>query len=166
MHQSQYSFTTSPSALVQVAEIASRYKGRQDKLMDVIIAVQKIVPSLAEDVAAVIAREMGLSQNHVYSFVTFYEYLSVQPRGKYMIRMCSSAPCHVRGAKDVMDTITEMLGIKIGETTPDNRFTVETCPCLGICDISPAIMINDKVYGDLDPERARELIKKYIREDI
>lgn len=166
MHQSQYSFITNPSALVQVAEIASRYKGRQDKLMDVIIAVQKIVPSLAEDVAAVIAREMGLSQNHVYSFVTFYEYLSVQPRGKYVIRMCSNAPCHVRGAKEVMDTITEMLGIKIGETTPDNRFTVETCSCLGICDISPAIMINDKVYGDLNPERAGEIIKKYLREDV
>lgn len=95
MYQNQYSYITNPSSLVQVAEIASKYKGQQDKLMDVIIAVQKIVPSLAEDVAAIIAREMGLSQNHVYSFVTFYEYLSVHPRGKYMIRMCSSAPCHV-----------------------------------------------------------------------
>lgn len=166
MLQTQYSFTTSPSALVQVAEIASRYKGQQDKLMDVIIEVQKIVPSLAEDVAAVIAREMGLSQNHVYSFVTFYEYLSVKPHGKYTIRMCSSAPCHVRGAKEVMSTITEMLGIKIGETTPDNRFTVEVCPCLGICDISPVVMINDVIYGDLTPDKAIALIKRYIREDV
>lgn len=134
--------------------------------MDVIIEVQKIVPSLAEDVAAVIAREMGLSQNHVYSFVTFYEYLSVKPHGKYTIRMCSSAPCHVRGAKEVMSTITEMLGINIGETTPDNRFTVEICPCLGICDISPVVMINDAIYGDLTPEKAISLIKRYIREDI
>jgi len=166
MSHNQYSFTTSPSALVQVAEIASNYKGQQDKLMDVIIAVQKVVPSLAEDVAAVIAREMGLSQNHVYSFVTFYEYLSVKPHGKYTIRMCSSAPCHVRGAKEVMETIIQMLGINIGETTPDDRFTIEVCPCLGICDISPVIMINDEIYGDLNPEKARELIKKYKRENI
>jgi len=166
MHESQYSFVTSPSALVQVAEIASKYKGQQDKLMDVIISVQKIVPSLAEDVAAVIAREMGLSQNHVYSFVTFYEYLSVKPHGKYTIRMCSSAPCHVRGAKEVMESITQMLGIELGETTPDNRFTVELCPCMGVCDISPAIMINDKIYGDLTPEKAQEIIKKYIREEL
>jgi len=166
MSHNQYSFTTSPSALVQVAEIASHYKGQQDKLMDVIIAVQKVVPSLAEDVAAVIAREMGLSQNHVYSFVTFYEYLSVKPHGKYTIRMCSSAPCHVRGAKEVMETITQMLGISIGETTPDDRFTIEVCPCLGICDISPVIMINDEIYGDLNPEKARELIKKYKRENV
>ena len=166
MSHNQYSFTTSPSALVQVAEIASNYKGQQDKLMDVIIAVQKVVPSLAEDVAAVIAREMGLSQNHVYSFVTFYEYLSVKPHGKYTIRMCSSAPCHVRGAKEVMETITQMLGISIGETTPDDRFTIEVCPCLGICDISPVIMINDEIYGDLNPEKARELIKKYKRENV
>ena len=166
MSHNQYSFTTSPSALVQVAEIASHYKGQQDKLMDVIIAVQKVVPSLAEDVAAVIAREMGLSQNHVYSFVTFYEYLSVKPHGKYTIRMCSSAPCHVRGAIEVMETITQMLGISIGETTPDDRFTIEVCPCLGICDISPVIMINDEIYGDLNPEKARELIKKYKRENV
>jgi len=166
MLHNQYSFTTSPSALVQVAEIASNYKGQQDKLMDVIIAVQKVVPSLAEDVAAVIAREMGLSQNHVYSFVTFYEYLSVKPHGKYTIRMCSSAPCHVRGAKEVMETIIQMLGINIGETTPDDRFTIEVCPCLGICDISPVIMINDEIYGDLNPEKARELIKKYNRENV
>lgn len=166
MQQNQYSYTTSPSSLVQVARIASKYKGQQDKLMDVIISVQKIVPSLAEDVAAVIAREMGLSQNHVYSFVTFYEYLSVKPHGKYTIRMCSSAPCHVRGATEVIETITGILGIQIGETTPDNRFTVELCPCLGICDISPAIMINNTVYGDLNPEKAEELIKKYIREDV
>lgn len=166
MRQKQYSFTTKPSALVQVAEIASKFRGQQDKLMDVIIAVQKVVPSLAEDVAAVIAREMGISQNHVYSFVTFYEYLSVRTRGKYTIRMCNSAPCHVRGAKEVIETITNMLGIELGETTLDNRFTVELCPCLGICDISPAVMINDKVYGDLNPEKAVELIKRYIREDV
>ena len=61
---------------------------------------------------------MGLKQNHVYSFVTFYEYLSVEPRGKYVIRMCNSAPCHVTGAKDVIDAITDLLEIEVGETTP------------------------------------------------
>ena len=166
MPHKKYSLTTSPTSLVKVAEIASRFKGQQDKLMDVIIAVQKVVPSLSEDVAAVIAREMGLKQNHVYSFVTFYEYLSVEPRGKYVIRMCNSAPCHVRGAKEVIEAITELLEIEIGETTPDDRFTVELCPCLGICDISPAIMINDKVYGNLTPEKVVSIIKKYIREDV
>ncbi len=166
MTHKKYSLTTSPTSLVKVAEIASRYKGQQDKLMEVIIAVQKVVPSLSEDVAAVIAREMGLKQNHVYSFVTFYEYLSVEPRGKYVIRMCNSAPCHVTGAKDVIDAITDLLEIEVGETTPDDRFTVELCPCLGICDISPAIMINDKVYGNLNPDKVREIIKRYIREDV
>lgn len=166
MTHKTYSLTAPPASLVKVAEIASKYKGQQDKLMEVIIAVQKVVPSLSEDVAAVISREMGLKQNHVYSFVTFYEYLSVEPRGKYVIRMCNSAPCHVRGAKDVIDAITEFLEIEVGETTSDNRFTVELCPCLGICDISPAIMINDKVYGNLNPESVKEILKKYIREDV
>ncbi|MFV0502358.1 MAG: NAD(P)H-dependent oxidoreductase subunit E [Lachnospirales bacterium] len=160
-----YSITTNPSAIVQVAEIASKYKGQKDRLMDVIIQVQKICPSLSEDVAAVIAREMELTQNHVYSFVTFYQYLSVKPTGKYIIRMCNSAPCHVRGAKEVINTIKEFLKIDIGETTKDGMFTIELCPCIGHCQVSPSIMINDKTYGDLDEEKVIKVLKRYIREE-
>jgi NADH:ubiquinone oxidoreductase subunit E len=166
MKQEIYSHTTSQSALVRVAEISARYKNRPDKLMDVILAVQKVVPSMAEDVAAVIAREMGLKQNEVYSFITFYGLLSVKEKGKYIIRMCNNAPCHVRGAREVMDAICDILKINVNETTEDGRFTVELCPCLGICDVSPAIMINDKTYGNLTYESAQALIKRYIREDV
>lgn len=166
MKQENYSHDTPRSALVEVAEIAARCKSRPDKLMDVILAVQKVVPSMSESVAAVIAREMNLRQNEVYGFITFYERLSVKERGKYVIRMCSSAPCHVRGARGVMDAILDQIGIGIGETTDDGRFTVELSPCMGICDMSPAIMINDKVYGNLTAESAKALIKRYIREDV
>lgn len=162
----EYSYTTPQAQLVRVSEIASRWYGRQDKLMDVILEVQKVVPTMAEDVAAVIAREMGLSQTHVYGFVTFYGLLSVRPKGKYIIRICNNAPCHVRGAREVMDGISDLLGIQPGETTPDGRFTYEICPCLGICDVSPAIMINDRTYGDLNYESVQSLIKRYIREDV
>ncbi len=166
MKQEVYSYTTAQSALVRVAEISAHYKNRPDKLMDVILQVQKVVPSMAEDVAAVIAREMGLSQNDVYSFVTFYERLSVKQKGKYIVRMCANAPCHVRGAREVRDAILDLLGIEIGETTADGRFTVELSPCMGVCDISPAIMINETIYGNLTCESAQALIKRYIREDV
>lgn len=161
----EYSITTNPSDIVQIAEIAAKYKGQKDRLMDVIIQVQKIAPSLSEDVAAVIAREMNLSQNHVYSFVTFYQYLSVKPTGKYIIRMCNSAPCHVRGAKEVIQAIKNFLNVEIGETTKDGLFTVELCPCIGLCQVSPAIMINDKTYGDLDEEKVIKVLKRYMREE-
>ncbi|MDD3165200.1 MAG: NAD(P)H-dependent oxidoreductase subunit E [Oscillospiraceae bacterium] len=166
MNQVNYSITTPQAQLVRVAEIAAAWHGRPDKLMDVILEVQHIVPALAEDVAAVIAREMGISQNDVYSFVTFYSLLPVRPSGRHTIRACSNAPCHVRGSKAVMQGIEDFLKIRPGETTEDGMFTYTLCSCLGICDSSPAIMIDDKPYGNLNYESVQMLLKRYIREDV
>ena len=92
--------------------------------------------------------------------------LSVKPQGRYIIRMCKSAPCHVHGAQEVVDAICDLLHLEIGETSEDGRFTLEYCPCLGLCENSPAIMINDRAYSNLTPERARDIIKQYIREEV
>lgn len=161
-----YSYKTPSSQLVKVAEIASRYKGKPEMLMKVIIQVQKLEAAFSSTVAAVIAREMEIPQTQVYSFVTFYAMLSVKPRGKYIIRMCKSAPCHVRGAREIVRALEELLRIKMGETTEDKRFTLEYCPCLGICEESPAIMINEKAYVNLTPESVRDIVKRYIREEV
>jgi len=166
MKREDYVYRTPSSLLVEVATIAAPYRDRPEMLMKVILRVQKVAPALSEDVSNVIAREMNIPMTQVYSFITFYAMLSVKPRGKYIIRMCKSAPCHVRGAKEVVLAIEKQLGIKMGETTEDGRFTLEYCPCLGICDISPAIMINDKTYGNLNAKSVSDVIKRYIREDV
>lgn len=161
-----YSYKTPSSQLVEVAKIAAPYKDKPEMLMKVIIRVQKVVQSFSASVAAVIAREINIPQTQVYSFVTFYAMLSVKPRGKYIVRMCKSAPCHIRGAQEIVNSIEELVGVKMGETTEDRRFTLEYCPCLGICEISPAIMINDRTYGNLTLESVRSVIKMYIREEV
>ncbi len=161
-----YSYKTPSSQLVKIAQIAARYRGRPEMLMKVIIQVQKIVPAFSAAVAATIAREMDIPQTQVYSFVTFYAMLSVKPRGRYIIRMCKSAPCHVRGAKEIVKALEDLLHIRMGETTEDNRFTLEYCPCLGICEQAPAIMINDRTYVNLTPESVRDIVKRYIREEV
>ena len=166
MNEEKYSYKTPSAQLVEVAKIAAPYRDRPEMLMKVIIRVQKIVPAFSASVATVIAREMNIPQTQVYSFITFYAMLSVKTRGKYIIRMCKSAPCHINGAREVVKAIEDVLGIKAGETTEDKRFTLEYCPCLGIRDVSPAIMINEKTYGNLTPESAVAIIKKYIREDV
>ena len=166
MERDSYVFKTPASKLVQVAAIAAEYRDRPDMLMTVLIRAQKVVPAFSKAVARVIAREMNIPMNQVYSFVTFYAMLSVKPQGKYIVRMCKSAPCHVHGAMEIVEAIEDQLGISIGETTEDGRFTLEYCPCLGLCEISPAIMINDRAYGNLTPESVREIIKQYIREDV
>ena len=166
MDRDSYVYKTPASKLVQVAAIAAEYKGRPDMLMTVIIRAQKVVSAFSKEVASVIAREMDIPMNKVYSFITFYAMLSVKPRGRYIVRMCKSAPCHVHGAQAVVQALEDQLGISIGETTEDGRFTLEYCPCLGLCEISPAIMINEHVYGNLTPESGRDIIKQYIREDV
>lgn len=166
MEREEYVYKTPPSQLVEVAKIAAAYQNQPEMLMKVVLRVQKVVTALSEDVANVIAREMNIPMSKVYSFITFYAMLSVKPRGRYIIRMCKSAPCHVRGAKQVVRAMEKQLGIRMGETTEDGRFTLEYCPCLGICDISPAIMINDKTYGNLNETSVCEVIKRYIREDV
>ena len=151
MDRDSYVYKTPASKLVQVSAIAAEYKGRPDMLMTVIIRAQKVVSAFSKEVASVI---------------TFYAMLSVKPRGRYIVRMCKSAPCHVHGAQAVVQALEDQLGISIGETTEDGRFTLEYCPCLGLCEISPAIMINEHVYGNLTPESVRDIIKQYIREDV
>ncbi len=165
METGKYLLETPSSKLVEVAAIASKYKGRRDKLMDVLIQVQRVTPAISREVSGVIAREMDLPLPDVYSFVTFYAMLSVHQQGKYVIRMCKSAPCHVRGAQEIVDAIKEQLGIDVGETTEDGRFTLEYCPCIGLCEFSPAILINEKAYSNLTPESVKDIIKQYIRED-
>ena len=117
MKEETYSYKTPSAQLVKIAEIASQYKGRPEMLMKVIIKSQKIVTAFSASVAAVIAREMDIPQTQVYSFITFYAMLSVKPRGKYIIRMCKSSPCHVLGAKEIVDALEDLLQIKVGETT-------------------------------------------------
>ncbi len=157
---------TSTSLLVEVAKIAAPFKGQPDRLGQVATEVGQIVPVLSHDVASVIAREMDLSLTEVYNFITFYAMLSTKPHGKYTIRVCKSISCHVSGAAEVIRAVEDQLNLKPGETTEDGRFTLELCPCLGLCDSAPAMMINKKVYGNLTPDSVRSLINNYIREDV
>jgi len=153
---------TDPAVLAKVAALAAPYKGREDMLIQVLADAQKVADNaIAKDVAAVIAREMGLSLVKVYGVTTFYAMFSTNARGKYVIRMCKSAPCKVKGAEEVLKAFEAELQIACGETTADAKFTLETCECLGICDISPAVMINEEIYGNLTPAKVKEVIAKY-----
>ena len=161
MDRDSYVYKTPASKLVQVAAIAAEYKGRPDMLMTVIIRAQKVVSAFSKEVASVIAREMDIPMNKVYSFITFYAMLSVKPRGRYIVRMCKSAPCHVHGAQAVVQALEDQLGISIGETTEDGRFTLNATRCLGACGLAPVMMIGDEVYGRLTPDEIPAILAKY-----
>lgn len=150
--------------LAQVAAIAARYKNEPDQLMRILFDVQKICGnSVPREAAAVISSVTGIPEARIYGFISFYAMFSDKPRGKYVVRMCKSAPCHVVGAAEVAKAISDFLGIRTGETTADGLFTLEFCECIGLCDTSPAIMVNDSVYTNLTPQSAVALIQAYQR---
>lgn len=148
--------------LMKVAHIAAPYAGREDMLIEVLQQAQKVAHNAAtEDVVSVIAQVMGIPKSKVYSVVSFYAFFSSKVRGKHIIRMCHSAPCHVKGAKELLEAFKKELGVEIGETTADGKFTLEMCECLGNCDKSPCVLIDDEVYGPLAPSDICELLKKF-----
>lgn len=153
--------------LVQIEKIASNYKDKPEQLMRLLLQIQAITANaVPNDVANVVSRVTGIPKNKIYGYITFYAMFDQKPRGKYIIRMCKSAPCFICGAQGVINAIADTLSIQPGETTKDGLFTLEYCECIGLCDISPAIMINDKIYGDLTPEKARQIIESYQNGEV
>ena len=156
-----------PELEKQIVAIAERYHSEPHQLMRILLDIQKLTSNgIPREVAIVISRVTGIPEAQLYSFISFYAMISPHPRGKYVIRMCESAPCHVTGAVAVMESITKTLGIEPGETSEDGRFTLEYCQCLGVCESSPAVLINDTVYKNLTPGRAATLMEDYMRGDV
>ena len=108
-----------------------------------------------------IARETGITESDIYGVVTFYSMFSLQPRGEYIIRVCTSGSCHLMGSGTVLGVLKDTLKIGVGETTSDGKFTLEETSCLGACEESPAMMINEELYGNLTPEKIQEILSTY-----
>ncbi len=116
----------------------------------------------AESLAAV-AAHMGLTEGYVYGVASFYTMFSLKPRGRHIVRVCQSPPCHLLGSTDVAKELIKVLGISFGGTTTDGLFTLEMSSCLGVCGVAPAMMIDDEVYGNLTTSRVHEIIEDLRR---
>ena len=108
---------------------------------------------------------LSIPASEVYGTATFYTLFAIEPKGKYIIRLCDSPPCHIEGAESIKHAIRKHLGILEGETTKDGLFTFEQVSCIGLCGVAPALMINDDVYGNLSPEMIPAIINKYQGEE-
>lgn len=145
--------------LQQAAVIAAKGRDRPELLIPILQQVQVIAGnSIPHHVAQVVAREMRLPLARIYGVETFYSFFSSEKRGKVIIRLCKSAPCHLKGAPGVLAAFEQALGIKVGETTADGNFTLETCECIGACDVSPAALIDGVVHGHLTPDKVKDLV--------
>ena len=145
----------------RMERIIRKHVGQQGPLLPMLHDVQKEFGWIPEQAMNTIADALGIPAGKVYSTVTFYSLFSTRPTGKYVIRVCESAPCHVAGAEAVMEELQKRLGIVPGQTTKDGLFTLEYASCLGVCGVAPAIMIGDRVHGNLEPGMIADVLAEY-----
>ena len=110
-----------------------------------------------------VAREMDVSAADVFGTATFYSFLDTERRGKYVIRICKTISCSMKGKNEVLSTIEDILKIKLGETTADRKFSLLETNCIGWCHKAPAMLINDQPYTELTPEKVTEVLREYIK---
>ena len=110
-----------------------------------------------------VARELDISAADVFGTATFYSFLDTEPRGKYIIRICKTISCSMKGKNDILSTIEEILKVNLGETTPDRKFSLLETNCIGWCHKAPAMLINDKPFTELTPSKVTEILREYIK---
>ncbi|HOD17728.1 MAG TPA: NADH-quinone oxidoreductase subunit NuoE [Candidatus Cloacimonadota bacterium] len=146
-------------------EIFSKYAPTKDNLIYILHEIQDSEPRhyLSEEAVQAVSEYLNIPANHIYGVITFYSMYSTKPRGKYIIRLCESPHCYIRGSENILRKMKNMLGVGIGETTKDGLFTLELCACLGVCGNAPVVMINDDIYGDLTEDKVEEILT-HLRE--
>lgn len=142
-------------------EILKSHDYSQTAVIAIMQDIQKVYRYLPEDALCYIAKKLDLSEAKVYGVATFYENFSLEPKGKYVIKICDGTACHVRKSTAILDEIRALLGVTEAKpTTDDMMFTVETVSCLGACGLAPVCTVNDEVHPAMTPEKARELIQE------
>ncbi|MFP4621945.1 MAG: NADH-quinone oxidoreductase subunit NuoE [Bacteroidales bacterium] len=149
-----------------VKDLANQHGRNRESLLPILQGIVKEERHVSEKAMVEVARELDMSAALVYGTATFYSFLDIEPRGKYVIRLCRTITCDMKGKKEIMDTLRELLKINIGETTKDNRFTLLETNCLGWCHKGPAMLINEEAYTELTPDRVSEIIEEYMRQEI
>lgn len=145
----------------KIAEIIERYKHKEGSLIQVLHMAQNIYGYLPLELQKFIAERMDKPLSEVSGVVTFYSFFSTQPRGEHTIRVCLGTACYVRGGKKIVDRLQEILGVEVGGTTKDRKFTFEVARCIGACGLAPAMMIDDVVYKQVNPDKLEAILAKY-----
>ncbi len=152
------------AAVKQINAICDRYAEETTPLMMILSDIQKEYGYIPLEVQEIVSARTGISVAEIYGVVTFYSFFSLKPKGKVVIGCCLGTACYVKGAQNVIDKFSEILGIKAGETSADGLFTLDALRCIGACGIAPAVQINGKVYPKMSVDAVPKLIEEYRAE--
>lgn len=145
----------------QLLAVISELKDEKGALMPILQKAQDIYGYLPIEVQKIISDNLGVPLEKVYGVVTFYSQFSLSPKGKYRISVCLGTACYVKGSGDIYNKLIEVLGIEGGECTPDGKFSLEACRCIGACGLAPVLTVNDDVYGRLTVDDVESVLAKY-----
>ncbi len=145
----------------QLMAVIAEHKDQDGAVIPVLHKAQEIYGYLPIEVQEMISEGLDVPLAEIYGIVTFYTQFSLNPKGKYHIGVCLGTACYVKGSGDILDKIKEILGIEVGECTPDGLFSIEATRCIGACGLAPVLTVNDDVYGRLVVDDVAGIIKKY-----
>ena len=145
----------------QLKQICKDFNNEAGELINVLHKAQGIFGYLPAEVQEVVANELNVSVAKVYGVVTFYSFFTMIPKGLHPISVCTGTACYVRGAEKVLDEFKKRLNIKVGETSPDGKFSLSCLRCVGACGLAPVVLIGDKTYGRVSPDGVKDILKEY-----
>ncbi|MBL7224771.1 MAG: NAD(P)H-dependent oxidoreductase subunit E [Desulfobacteraceae bacterium] len=143
----------------KINAIIDRYSASREALLMIMQDISDIYNYMPPEVIPVLVEKIGVKESLIYSVATFYKTISLEPRGKYIVNVCTGTACHVRGASKIMDALAERLKIREGETSDDLLFTLEAVRCVGCCASGPVITVNQETHGGLDRSSAVKVIE-------
>ncbi len=143
----------------KINAIIDRYSASREALLMIMQDISDIYNYMPPEVIPVLVEKIGVKESLIYSVATFYKTISLEPRGKYIVNVCTGTACHVRGASKIMDALAEKLKIREGETSDDLLFTLEAVRCVGCCASGPVITVNQETHGGLDRSSAVKIIE-------
>jgi NADH-quinone oxidoreductase subunit E len=133
-----------------------------DSLIPILQRIQEAYGYLPAEILMEVSKRTGLHANQMYGVATFYEQFHLEPRGRHTIKCCRGTACHVKGGRDILNSIKRELKLEEGQTTEDMRFTLETVACLGTCFLAPVVMVDKDYYGHMTVNRVKSILDRYV----
>jgi NADH:ubiquinone oxidoreductase subunit E len=147
--------------LTRIEGIVAEHNHQRWPLIPLLQKIQKEFGYIPPESIPVIARALGLFPSQVQGVISFYALLYTEPRGKNIVRVCRGTACHVRGGKTILKLVKRHLGIADGETTPDYEYSLETVACVGCCALAPNVVVNNVIYGNMNPKKLASIFGHY-----
>lgn len=144
----------------QLLAICDEHGNRPGELINILHKAQHLFGYLPPEVQRIVAGRLGIPVSKVYGVVTFYSFFTMTPKGEHPISVCMGTACYVRGAEKVLDEFRRLLGINVGETTPDGKYSLSNLRCVGACGLAPVVLIGEKVFGRVVPGDVERILKE------